>query len=305
MATATNTLVQSNKQNVSFGSYAKSEKAQQGLMAYIPDQKERAMFTSAIVGAVASNPTIATCTNESIMSAGLKCMNYGFLPGGETGDVYLIPFGDRCTVMLGYKGLVRLAQRSGRVRTLNMDVVRKGQTVVKDFLTGDIAITGVPESPDAEAIGYFAFIRLSGSGFEKAEYMTKAEAIAHAKKYAKSKFDPAILERYEQYMQTGEGMTQKEAESLGVYYQHFDTMAQKNVMLRLLKRWAPLSVTEQRMLAEDENPGEAFDMPGFESQPEQPDSVAEPVTTGASANRVKRPKDVTPAGDAAGDDFFN
>lgn len=305
MATATNTLVQSTKQNVPFGSYAKSEKAQQGLMAYIPDQKERAMFTSAIVGAVASNPTIATCTNESIMSAGLKCMNYGFLPGGETGDVYLIPFGDKCTVILGYKGLIRLAQRSGRVRTLNMDVVRKGQNVVKDFLTGDIVITGVPESPDAEAIGYFAFIRLSGSGFEKAEYMTRPEAIAHAKKYAKTKFDPEVLERYEKYMETGEGMTQKEAEGLGVYYQHFDLMAQKNVMLRLLKRWAPLSVTEQRMLAEDENPGDAFDMPGFESKPEQPDSVAEPVAAGTSGNRVRKPKDVTPAGDAAGDDFFN
>jgi recombinational DNA repair protein RecT len=135
--------------------------------------------------------------------------------------------------------------------------------------------------------------------------MTKPEAIAHAKKYAKSRFDPAVFEQYEKYMQTGEGMTQQEAEGLGVYYQHFDTMAQKNVMLRLLKRWAPLSVTEQRMLAEDENPGEAFDMPGFESKPEQPGSVAEPVTTGASANRGRRPKDVTPDGDDARGDFFS
>lgn len=265
MAQAKNSLVASgSRKDISFSEYAKADASQKSLLMYIPDQRERARFTSAIISAVDSNPKIAACTNRSIMQAGLKCINYDFLPGGELGDAYLIPFDDKCTLMLGYKGLIRLAQRSGKVRTLNMGVVRKGQNVKRDYVTGDVTITGEPESPDADAIGYFAFIRLAGSGFEKTEYMTKQEAVAHAHQYAKSNFDKDLFAKYEKFLKTGEGLTKEEESKCGgVYYTNFDAMAKKNVMRRLLLTWAPLSITDNQMLAHDENPSLPLDMPEF------------------------------------------
>ena len=299
MANATNSLVKAAPP--SFSVFAKSESSQKTLMSYFPSDKDRARFTSAIITAVAQNPLIASCTNESIMSAGLKCVNYDFLPGGDLGDAYLIPFGNKCTVMLGYKGLIRLAQRSGKVRTLNMGTIRKGQNVTHDALSGDIVITGEPESPDAEAIGYFAFIRLAGSGFEKAEYMSKREAIAHAVRYAKSSFDAEVFAKYETYLKTGEGMTDKEAEKLGVYYTNFDQMAMKNVMRRLLLRWAPLSITDQQMLKHDENPAEPVEMPPFGDQ--QNDVIdLDTVPSPASEKKTGKAAAQEPA---AENDFFN
>lgn len=300
MANANNSLVKAAPP--SFSVFAKSDKSQKTLMSYFPSDKDRARFTSAIITAVSQNPLIANCTNESIMSAGLKCVNYDFLPGGDLGDAYLIPFGNKCTVMLGYKGLIRLAQRSGKVRTLNMGTVRMGQNVVHDALSGDITITGEPNSPDAEAIGYFAFIRLSGSGFEKAEYMTKQEAIAHAVRYAKSSFDAETFARYEIYLKTGEGMTENEADKLGVYYTNFDQMAMKNVMRRLLLRWAPLSITDQQMLRHDENPAEPVEMPAFG---EQQDDVIDLDDVPAPAAEKKNTKPKEKHEPIPEDDFFN
>ena len=297
MAKAMNSLMKVSSTTPSFSAWAKSEKAQRNLMQYFPSDKDRARFTSAIISAVSSNPAIGECTHQSIMAAGLKCINYDFLPGGDLGDAYLVPFGNQCTVVLGYKGLIRLAQRSGKVRTLNMGIVRRGQTVTRDTLSGDIEIIGEAEKPDAEAIGYFAFIRLAGSGFEKAEYMTKQDAVAHAERYAKTSFDPKLFEKYESFMRTGEGLSKEEQKATGgVYYTNFDQMAMKNIMRRLLLRWAPLSISDQQMLKQDENPAEAFDMPGFENDTDVDVTDKEPVPEPSSEGKK--------AEIAEEDDFF-
>ena len=260
MANAMNTLVQSSKQPA-FTQIISSAGYQSMLSSAIQDEDVRRRFVTAIVSAVSANEKLAACTPKSILSAGLKCVSLGFMPGGDLGDVYLIPYGTTATLQLGYKGLVRLAQRSGQCQTINMGMVQRGQTVKIDQITGDMEIIGEPESPDAPAIGYFAFLRLKGSGFEKAEYMTKEQAIAHAKRYAKSEFDPEKLRLYELYMQTGEGLTQKEFEAMSaqVYYGNFDNMAMKNVLRRLLLRWAPMSLEDQQILKDDESASASAD----------------------------------------------
>ena len=247
MAYANNSLAP--QQQAPFSMIISSPNYQEMLSRTIQDDKKRQHFVTSIITAVAENENLGKCDPQSILSAGLKCLNYNFYPGGDTGDVYLVPYGNKCTFQLGYKGLIKLAQRSGVVKALNMDVLREGETVVVDRLSGDVVITGEPSSLDAPAIGYFAFIRLS-NGFEKVEYMSKAQAVNHAVKYASSNFDPILLSKYENYLRTGEGMTKQEAERQckGVYYTNFDQMAMKNVMRRLLLRWAPLSVDMQQFI---------------------------------------------------------
>lgn len=258
MAYAQNTLAPA-AQKAPFSMVISSPNYQKMLERSIQDEKKRQHFVTSIITAVAEDEKLAKCEPQSILSAGLKCLTFGFIPGGGTGDAYLIPYKDKCTFQLGYKGLIKLAQRSGVVKALNMDVLRKGETVVVDRLSGDVTITGEPESPDAEAVGYFAFIRLT-NGFEKVEYMSKAQAVNHAAKYASSNFDPIMLAKYEAYLRTGEGMTKQEADRLtGVYYTNFDQMAMKNVMRRLLLRWAPLSTEMQQFLKEEGEPNVAED----------------------------------------------
>lgn len=251
MAYANNSLAPQ-QQQAPFSVIISSPNYQEMLSRTVQDEKKRQHFVTSIITAVSENERLARCDPQSILGAGLKCLNYNFYPGGDTGDVYLVPYGSKCTFQLGYKGLIKLAQRSGVVKALNMDVLRDGETVVVDRLSGDVVITGEPKDIDAPAIGYFAFIRLS-NGFEKTEYMSKAQAVNHATKYASSNFDPILFAKYENYLRTGEGMTKQEADRQcsGVYYTNFDQMAMKNVMRRLLLRWAPLSVDMQQFINDE------------------------------------------------------
>lgn len=314
MANAMNTLVQSNKQPT-FTQVISSHSYQNMLESAIQDENIRRRFVTAIISAVSGNDKIASCTPKSIISAGLKCVSLGFMPGGDLGDAYLIPYGQTCTLQLGYKGLIRLAQRSGQCKTINMGVVQKGQTVKLNQLTGDVEISGEPESPTAPAIGYFAFLRLAGSGFEKTEYMTKEQAIAHAKRYAKTSFDPETYKRYLQYEETGEGMTQKEYDSLSetaVYYANFDNMAMKNVLRRLLLTWAPMSLEYQQILEDDEKGdasgtllgNAAIDIAG-ESTSAKAVPVEATVSEPKAQEKAQKSRKQTVPQESAEDDFFN
>ena len=318
MAVATNALVQSNRQPT-FTQVISSESYQKMLSSAIQDETLKQQFVTAIVSAVSSNEKVAACTPKSIISAGLKCVSLGFMPGGDLGDAYLIPYGNTCTLQLGYKGLIRLAQRSGQCKTINMGIVQKGQTVHVDQLTGDVTISGEPEEVDSPAIGYFAFLRLNGSGFEKTEYMTKQQAIAHAARYAKTSFDKETFKRFEQFRETGEGMTQAEAERLesGVYYSNFDQMAMKTVLRRLLLRWAPMSLQYQQMLEEDEKAERGdiasdlnIDFAGQQNAKPEPAPKEEVIVQDETmekpvAKKARAAKKVETPAATVEDDFFN
>lgn len=251
------------EKKMTFQNYLTGEAVVNQITKYIPNNQERKIFITALSSSVAENPNLADCDYKSLMSAGLKCVSMGFLPGGETGDAFLVPFGKedkKCTVMIGYRGLVRFALRSGKIRCLNMGMTREGQTVVMNYLTGEVDIQGAPISPDAPVTGYFAYMRLSDGGFEKTIYRTKPEAVLHAAAYAKSSFDPKLYAKYEAYLKTGEGLTDEEKkECQKIYYQNFDKMSMKNCLRNLLLNWAPLTTYEREVISSDGNTGTGID----------------------------------------------
>lgn len=77
------------------------------------------------------NPKLKECTQTSLLSCLMDCAQLGLEPDSVLGRAYLIPFNDRrnsrtiCTLIVGYKGLVELAMRSGRVSTVMAQVVHE------------------------------------------------------------------------------------------------------------------------------------------------------------------------------------
>lgn len=74
-------------------------------------------------------PTLKDCTVASLAQCLLDCAQLGLEPGGPLGRAYIIPFRDKkrgiviATLVIGYKGLVDLAFRSGKVRSVMANVV--------------------------------------------------------------------------------------------------------------------------------------------------------------------------------------
>jgi recombination protein RecT len=59
-------------------------------------------------------PALARCTPESFLGALMTASALGLEPG-PLGDVYFVPFGNQCSFIPGYRGLIKLARRSGEL----------------------------------------------------------------------------------------------------------------------------------------------------------------------------------------------
>lgn len=73
-------------------------------------------------------PKLLTCTPESFCGAIMACSQLGLEPGSALGQIYLIPYGKDVQVILGYKGMIELARRSGQIVSLSAHEVHENDT---------------------------------------------------------------------------------------------------------------------------------------------------------------------------------
>jgi len=75
---------------------------------------------------VTQNPKLAECSLQSLMGAVMQASILGFQPVTALGECYFVPYGGHVQFQFGYKGLIRLAQRSGELSDIYAEVVRDG-----------------------------------------------------------------------------------------------------------------------------------------------------------------------------------
>lgn len=159
---------------------------------------------------------LQSCDPQKVAMECLKAASLNLPLVKGLGFAYVVPYKNVPTFIVGYKGLIQLAQRSGQYRFLNADAVYEGEEVKLNRLTGQFEIVG--EKKSDKAIGYFAYFQLI-NGFEKYFYMTAEEVTAYGKKYSK-------------------------AFESGPWKTEFDAMAKKTVLRRILK-FGPMSTDMQ------------------------------------------------------------
>lgn len=160
------------------------------------------------------------CDQMAVVKECLKAAQLHLPLIKSLGYAYVVPYKNIPTFMVGWKGLVQLAQNTGKYKYINADAVYEGEQVIFDRLSGSVRITG--EATSDKAIGYFAYIQLL-NGFEKTVYMTKEQMEAYGKKYSR-------------------------AYDKGPWQTDFDAMARKTVLRKVLK-YGPAST--QMMQVED------------------------------------------------------
>lgn len=71
-------------------------------------------------------PALAKCSSQSLLLAACNVAKLGLNPDPQLGHVYLVPFGEQATVIVGYKGFIELARRSERVTIAKADLIYAG-----------------------------------------------------------------------------------------------------------------------------------------------------------------------------------
>lgn len=79
-------------------------------------------FTRIALTVVRQNRKLMACRANTVLGALMTCAQLGLEPG-PLGEAYLVPYGDVCTFLPGYRGLVKLAWNSGQIKHIDADVV--------------------------------------------------------------------------------------------------------------------------------------------------------------------------------------
>jgi recombination protein RecT len=140
-------------------------------------------YLASVLVAVSNSDKLQECTPVSIIGSAIRSASLRLSCDPSTGHAYLVPFKGKCTLIVGYKGLMQMALRSGKYRFINVATIWEGQTVEEDQLTGAHKITGGKTSE--KRLGHILYFELV-SGYQKTVYMTVDEIHAHAKRFSKT-----------------------------------------------------------------------------------------------------------------------
>ena len=202
-----------------------------------PDRAKR--FIAAIMSAVAVNPALQECDAGSILSGALLGESLNLSPSPQLGQFYLVPFNNKKTgvpvaqFILGYKGYLQLAMRSGQVKKINAVAIKQGELIKFDPLNEDIEIKLIEDWNEREntpTVGYYAFFELT-NGFRKAIYWSKERMLSHADEYS-----PAFSAAAYKKLLNGEIPKSEERKYSSFWYKRFDDMALKTMFRQLISK---------------------------------------------------------------------
>lgn len=192
----------------------------------LPSMVSSERFQRVALTAFSNNTKLQQCDPMSFIAAMMQSAQLGLEPNTPLGQAYLIPYGKQVQFQIGYKGLLELAQRSGKIKTLYAHEVRENDTFDIDYgLNQTLTHKPLLKGDRGEVIGYYAVYHLDTGG-NSFIFMTKDEVLEHAKRFSKTY-------------------------NSGPWQTDFDAMAKKTVIKQLLK-YAPLSIELQRATSMDE-----------------------------------------------------
>jgi recombination protein RecT len=159
-----------------------SEKMMRQLSGILGNQQARA-FASSVILEVSKSKRLKECEPSSIIRSAMRAAQLKLSCDPDTGQAYLVPFKDQCTLIVGYKGMEQLALRTEKYSDLAVNEIYDGQQVKTDQITGRLTVLG--QALSDKVIGYVGYLRLL-SGFQKAIYWSIEDIHKHAKRYSPS-----------------------------------------------------------------------------------------------------------------------
>lgn len=217
-------------------------------------RENKGTFCTSLMELFSSDEKLMQCKPTDLMAEALKAASLHLPLNKQLGQCYILPFKNKGimtpTLVVGTRGYLQLAMRTGKYETINSDVVYAGELTGYDKVTGRLDLSGVRSSN--VPVGYFAYFRMK-NGLSKLLYMTLDEVCTYAKQYSPTvKFsDKTTAESLKKLAlkQAAEGS----GDGVG-WYSNFESMALKTVLRRLLSKWGELSIESNDIINLDEAP---------------------------------------------------
>ena len=215
-----------------------------------------------------TTPHLADCSPSSVMSCLMKCSALGMEPSAVDGlgRIYVLPYkngrtgGYEAQVIIGYKGMIELARRSGQLSDISARCVHEGDEFEWEFgLDERLRHVPSPEPVEGRALTHVYVVAHFKDGGHYVDVMSKAEVDAVRKRSKASERGPWVTD--------------------------YEAMARKTVVRRAFP-FLPVSIEVQADVTSDgstprfvDSQGEIFGLP--EPQADEP---AEPIVEDAEGD---------------------
>ena len=275
MAKVNNSLApQEGEGKRTFTQYLSLPKVKDSLVATFQDTNRVMMFTSSLASAVSTNPSLAKCEHGSIVATGLVADALKLSLSPQLGFCYGVPFEQKekrdkngnivqhacvkATFVMGYRGYIQLAIRSGYYRDIDVIEIRQGEYLGRDATTGKQRFSFITDDEKRDSlpiIGYMAYFE-QVNGFRKTLYWSKEKMLKHADRYspAFSYYGDDYHVPYEDY-EKGNYNKKDEWRYSSFWYKDFDQMAFKTMLRQLISKWGIMSLEMQTAFENDDRVG--------------------------------------------------
>lgn len=176
---------------------------------------------------ISKNPKIAQCSPASLLGAVMQASILGFPPVDALGYCYFVPYGRDVQFQIGYRGMVELARRSGKIRMVYAETVREGD----EF---DVAFGLEPKLKHTPKM-------------DSSKPLTHVYAVCH---FLDGGYNFVVLSRSEIERLRMRNPMQKGAPT-GAWATDYEAMA-KAKALKQLSKYLPLNIDQATAFATDE-----------------------------------------------------
>ena len=208
-------------------------------------------FIANITSAVAVNAELQKCDPGTILAGALLGESLFLQPSPQLGQFYLVPFKSKAKYdregrlvepeklkaqfVLGYRGYIQLALRTGQYKRLNVLEVKNGELSGWDPFEERFHEMHFIEDFEKRAamstVGYIAHFEYI-NGFQKTLYWTADQMMSHADKYS-----PAFSAAAYKKLLNGEIPQNELWKYSSFWYKDFDGMAKKTMLRQLISKW--------------------------------------------------------------------
>lgn len=282
--TSVTTLTKKQENFVTFKKFANGGYVQNQLDSIMGDNK--GAFTSSMIELFSQDAGLQECEPKAVALEALKAAALRLPLTKSLGRAYVLPFKNKGvatpTFVIGWRGLVDLAVRTGQYETINAVCVYKGEITGEDKLSGFIELNGMKESN--EVLGYLGYFKLT-TGFKKMVYMSVEQMAHYGKTYAPTlKFskitEDELIKKAQEQSENG-----PQAGAIG-WFGDFNAMGLKTVVRKVLS-WGPMSIELQNAISQDGD----YDISSEQKRDEENNTPRPVITISAEEVNDNEPED--------------
>lgn len=205
--------------------YLNNGKFKEQLTAALPKFLDTDHFIRSSITEFRLNPALAECSVPSVLGYFMQAAACGLEPASMLGQCYPVPFNNKktgqkeCQFILGYRGMLSIARRSGEISSVDAQIVReKDEFTIEYGLEPKLTHKPCLDGEAGAMIGAYVVVRFKGEGVEPLmKYMPKSEIDAHRRRSKASAYGPWVTD--------------------------YEEMAKKTVFRSVFK-WLPISIEQ-------------------------------------------------------------